>query len=348
MLETLFLTNFITGIFGFAISISKASTKLFFGISIPLILFQSIIIGMRDPFMMTDTREYVGLFMETTSFADRIEPFFMILTKGVRVFTSDPQIFLITFAIAINFVYFYFLYIVLGSRALIVFALFGATHIYWLSHVQTMRNSFASAFLLLGLSYFVVNRRKRGWIFSAIAINLHYSTIGPILAMLMAFNIRNMSLRSIFTMIVIGGTAIAAFLMILPSIPAFTPWFQRVEAYSYYAANDFQESSLGIQYLFFIIIFSGYFLTWRKQEEFSRKLFWGYFSIVILSFILWSNILYRDRILLFAQMLEPVLIYLLITTFVGNKVGAALLMVFIFLYSGLIIFYWGPNSVLNF
>lgn len=348
MLETLFLTHLLTAIFGVIFATTRARKNVFLVFSISLILIQSLVIGLRNPDIATDTREYVTLFLGTSHFADRIEPLFMLGLRIIRGITSQVNIFLIIFAMIINLIFFSFLYRILANRALLVFAFFGATHTYWLTHIQVMRNGLAAAIFLLGLSFFLQKKMKHAILLSGIATGTHYSMAATIAVSFFSSALRKMEIRRMLIVIVMVGAIIFAAQMTQPVILALAPWFERIEAYSYYAETAFESSTLGLQYLFFFIVVLGFIITWKNHKNVDKEIFWIYCSIVTLSFLLWFNILYRDRVLLSAQMLEPLLLYRFLTTIAGIRIGGVILFALLVPYMYLIIFIWGPNSVLLF
>ncbi|MFD1195244.1 EpsG family protein [Seohaeicola saemankumensis] len=348
MLEALFFSNLATVTFGLLMSISRSRLDTFILISLIMVTAQSVIIGLRDPRMMTDTREYAALFTGTSGFEENIEPAFMLFVYLFRLVTDQVDLFLITASALLNLVYFSFLYLILNRYSLLAFGLFGSTFPYWLVHVQILRSGIASAFLLLGISLFLSQKYRRALILLATSVATHFSMAVVSTGAFLGYVASDLSAKKILSASVLIFFVFIAYEYAIPNVTFLAPWKQRLEAYSYYAENVFVDSSFGYQYVFFLLILISLFLFWRRQHETTKILFFIYFTVTVLSFAFWSNVLYRDRIFIFAQLIEPALLTILAISVVGRKYGALLISVVSVLMSILVIFYWGPRTVLIF
>lgn len=297
---------------------------------------------------MTDTREYVALFYGSSGFEDQIEPFFMALLYSIRFFTERVDVFLIILAIILNVLYFIFIYSIVGRYALLAFGLFGSTFIYWLVHVQIIRSGLASILLLICISLLANKKIRRGVLFFAFSIGTHFS-IGVIsIGVFLGYMFSRPNIKRAAVTLAVLIIAFLAYEFAAPNIPFLAPWKRRLDAYAYYAETEFIQSSFGYMYAYFVVILAGFLASWKRQDEKTKFLFNIYMGVVVLSFMFWFNILYRDRVFAFAQLMEPLLLMQLFMNNFGRKGGALVTFAFGILTSSFVIFVWGPRTVLLF
>lgn len=348
MLELLFFANIATITAGLVVATTNIKRESLIFFSLAVIAIQSTIIGLRDPLMMTDTREYVALFYGYSGFDDQIEPLFMELLYAIRLFTESADVFLIIIALILNVLYFSFLYLIVGRCALLSFGLFGSTFIYWLVHVQIIRSGLASILLLICISLFMKKKVGRGVLFFAFSIGTHFSigviSIGVFLGRL--FSRPNIKHAAATLAVVVIAFLVYEFAV--PKIPFLEPWKRRLDAYAYYDETLFIQSRFSYVYAYFVVILLGFIYSWKRQDENTKLLFNIYMGVVTISFMFWFNILYRDRIFSFAQLMEPLLLMQLFMNNFGRKSGALLTFAFGILTSSFVIFVWGPRTVLLF
>ncbi|WP_297340122.1 EpsG family protein [Pseudophaeobacter sp.] len=348
MFEALFLSNVITLSLGLLMALATPRRETFLLISVFSISIQSVIIGLRNPGMMTDTREYAALFEGTSGFEDRIEPFFMALIYTFRQVTDSVGLFLIGVSVLINVIYFLILDIILRRYALLAFGLFSSTFSYWLIHVQLIRNGLACVLLLLAIVLIVNGKLRRGLVFFVLALGNHFSIAVISIGAFLGYTLSEFNFRRFFAILSLMVGAYMIYEYALPTVPSLAPWKQRLDAYEYYNRNSFISSSFGYIYAYFLLIVVGFPLLWRRHCNVEKVLFYIYISVAALSFVFWFNILFRDRIFLFAQIMEPILIALVAKNGLGRRDGAFVVFGFSILASLLVIYVWGPRTVLVF
>ena len=348
MLAALFLSNCVTALFGFMMAVGKPTRHTFILVSFVVIAAQSIIIGVRDPSMMTDTREYVALFQGGSGFEDRVEPFFMAIIYGFRIITDSSQIFLILMSSLINSVYFLFLYSLSKKYSLLVFGTFSSTFSYWLIHVQIIRSGLACIFLLLALSFFISKKNRRGLGLFFLAIGTHFSLVMVSAGAFFGYAISGINFKRVVLVLALISGTFTIYEYVLPNLLFFAPWQNKIDAYKYYNEHDFIQSGFDYRYVLSFSLMLSFPLFWRRHNEIDKIMFWIYISVSALSFAFWSNILFRDRIFILAQLIEPFLIARMIITACGYNIGPLLVFAFSIFLSLVVVFYWGPRTVLIF
>lgn len=348
MLAALFISNLVTVLLGLLMALATSRRETFLFLSVFAITIQSVIIGLRNPGMLTDTREYAALFYGTSGFEDRIEPLFMTLIFAFRQITDSVSVFLIGLSAMMNILYFSILYILLNRYALLAFGLFSSTFSYWLIHVQVIRSGLASILLLLGISLILNRKLRRGLVLFTLALGIHFSIVVISVGAFLGYTLSDFRLRRFLAVIALIGGAYGVYEYALPTMPFLAPWLLRLDAYAYYNENQFIASSFGYTYAYFVLISVGFPLLWRRQFKAEKVLFFVYATVAALSFFFWSNILFRDRIFIFAQIIEPILVTKLVINGLGRRGGAILLFGFSVFASLFVIYVWGPRTVLVF
>ena len=142
--------------------------------------------------------------------------------------------------------------------------------------------------------------------------------------------------------------AFAAYDYVLFHIPFLEPWRLRLLDYSVYGEDAFSESRFDYRFVFFCLIVLIFPFLWKRQGEVTKLLFFIYLGVVVFAFLFWFNVLYRDRIFIFAQLIEPVLLMQIFLSVFGRRIGAIWIFGLGTLGSLGTIYIWGPHTVLVF
>jgi len=347
-LDVFFFALVPAALLGFFTAISRLDRLTYFSISIISISVQSAVIGLRDPSMGQDTIEYIRLFQGTSQYSGNIEPAFMALLATLGTISTSAQYFLISYALILNGVIFAAYEKIMPTKGLFLFSIFSFTHVYWLIHIQTMRNGLAAALLILGIAYFLSNRRFLAFFYAILGATFHYSMAGVAAALFLFSRFRRFKAKSL--LFGFAGAIIAIYLAIavLPTLSAFSAWEARLTAYAYYNETTFRGASIGFQHIFLVLIIMIFLVRYRQLTPIQINLFLVYFFITAISFAFWQNILFRDRLFLPAQILEPVLLYFAFTGQHINRIlGALLMLLFGIFWSIMVIYIWGPNNIMS-
>lgn len=349
MMHLLFFVGLLpTALFGMLTSFKKHNFYSYLVVCGVCIIFQSIIVGFRDVNLGQDTITYVSMFHGEMNNEHNIEPMFNFLLSAIRSISEDTLFFLIFYALIINILVFMAYESMFRGMGLFLFSMFSFTHVYWLIHVQLLRNGLASSLFVLSFALLHLGRKKISVSLALAGSMIHYVVALTAVFCLIVSRFKKLNFARNSLGLILVFLLYYAVNYIFPGMPIFLAWFDRLDAYSYYNENFFSASTISFQHipLFFIAIS---FARFRKRiDDNNRSIFTFYFFIVALSTFFWSNILYRDRILLSAQLIEPVLIYLSIKNFgISDKVNVFVLLLIGSLWSLVVIFFWGPRNVLS-
>lgn len=336
-----------TAAFGLATAVARSERATYFLIAILCVVLQSAVTGMRDPLLSTDTRAYIALFQGTSHFEDNLEPAFMALMAGLRAISTEPHFFLMSYALMVNLILFAAYEKLLPRRGLFLFALFSFTHVYWIIHLQAMRNGLSSALLVLGIASYLALQKRKAVIYGMLGAAFHYSMAISGGALLLASRLRDLKPQRMFASLI--GAAVLVYVVppLLFSTPLFGPWVARLNAYSYYNETTFRGSTIGFQHAPLAVILLIFTFRYRRLTHSQMSVFLIYFCLTALSLAFWGNILYRDRLFLPAQMLEPVLLYFFVNQERSNRVIAALILTFLgILWCTMVIYIWGSTNIL--
>lgn len=162
-INTLFLLNFIR------------NEKHKFIISVFIILFVSIIIGLRADNIGLDSAQYAGIYMGTFERAG-VEPFFLLIRSIFYPFFNSYIFFFLFSSILVNGL------ILLAFRKLtphypLALALFLSTFLFINLNINIMRQAYAFGFALCAIASLIKNDNKKYWILLSLGIFAHYTAL---------------------------------------------------------------------------------------------------------------------------------------------------------------------------
>lgn len=346
-LQIYFLLIFFNAGVGFAAAVARLKGSAFGYTAALIIIVNSIAIGKRDIGSTADTIEYVSMFRGEADYISGIEPAFRLILFLLQSFISDPNIFLFALAVLINTSIIVSFHKIIKERSLIAYAFFSSGYVYWIIHFQTIRNGLAAAFIILALAYSLQGRNFRTMCTAALAVGTHFSSILPLTGFVFLQSLLGRSVKYIAYAVLAALVGAVIFWYIIEGTGILDPWFARIEAYEYYAATRFRESRFGVQHVFAILLVIYFTVYWKVQAVSGKKIFLAYLSSIICSLILWENILYRDRMFLFGQLLEPILIWIAISQRFSSAISLAIFVALTCLSGYLTVFVWGPGAVLG-
>lgn len=318
--------------------------------TIPIVAFVSLAIGLRDIRFGADTRVYIEMYNSPDDFEQFVEIAYITALRLLRFISDDGTFYLFVSAFATNLVV-YLGFVRFNPRlAGFAFALYGATPVFWTANILIMRNGLAAALVMHAAMILVTAGRT--WSFFAFALaggGFHYSTL--VHSALLSVT----DLSTVRRVVISAATLIPAALSLVYIFPYFSglfgPWIARFADYQLYASTGhfaYENSGFKPQYAIPVLVVLGALLL-RKQLCRNEILLLRYYLLLLtLSIAFWGNVLFRDRIYLPAQMMEPLLIaFLMRRTLKDNSifVVASATTVLILAIATLLI--WGPRNVLQ-
>lgn len=318
--------------------------------NLAMVVVASLVVALRDVNFGADTRVYLRIFEDPAQFDGDLEAAYMLALRTLGVITQDGTLFLFASSLAINFAIYAGCARLNARLAGLSFAFFTATPVFWLANVLVLRNGLGAALVALATIILVTSGRTRGF-FAAVVTGalFHYSLLGH--ALLLAVgdlrSVRRVAI-SVATLAVAGG----ALVLMSSSFAAMAaPWVERYEDYQYYASTGqgaFRASSFEPQHAFPILIAFGAFLARRNLQPEEALLMRFYFVMVLMAVAFWGNVLFRDRLYLPAQMLEPLLFALLFRRLLDDKSFVLVSLLFLVAMGGVTVLLWGPRNVLQY
>lgn len=319
-------------------------------LNISLIVVVSFVLAIRDVNLGADTKNYLMMFNDPEHYSSFVEPGYILFIRALRALGFNELGYLFASAMAINILTYIAYHKISPQMAGITFALFAATPAFWLANVLVIRNGLAAS--LLTLLVVVVATSGRSWkafAIAAITPAIHYSTAG--FAVLFATTDLRSIGRNLRGRRLLVFSVVAALLTVtLYSASVWlNPWLVRFEHYQLY--SDDRSGSFALvqvqpqHFVPILLLFFGYLLRERLPPD-QRLLFRFYLVMLVVSLLFWNNVLFRDRLFLPAQFLEPLLICGLLRCVLRTSTVLAAVMVIILSMGGLTLLYWAPRNVL--
>ena len=140
-----------------------------------LILFISIIIGIRAENIGVDSAQYAGMYMGTLE-REGVEPFFLLIRSVFYPFFSSYLFFFLLSSIVINGLIFLSFYKLTPHYPLAV-ALFLSTFLFINLNINVLRQAYAFAFLFYAIASLMKNEKKQFLIFLTLGVFAHYTAI---------------------------------------------------------------------------------------------------------------------------------------------------------------------------
>lgn len=337
----------VTLFFGLLVALIESSLQRTM-LSVIVILLVSIVVGLRDVHIANDTQVYLRIYHTLGDWWMRVEPGFLILNYLFAALQFSDRAFIIALAVVLNGVVFLAYRQINERYALLSFAFFMSSQAFWVTNFQVIRNGIASGLLLFAVSLFMAQRPKTCWAVMFVSVSMHFSTAIVGLSFVLAQNFQRGSRvrNTLFAIPVIFG-AIYIYVNI-EQIIFLSSWIQRLEAYEVYAETVFSQSRISVQHWPLLALSILVPLFWRRLGTQERALFGFYLLFGAIAFSFWNNILFRDRLFLVAQMIEPILIVALAKIWRPASLSLVCAAITMFLSAYVWIMIWGPSNVLNF
>ncbi|MCV6577249.1 MAG: EpsG family protein [Cohaesibacter sp.] len=354
MIESVHVTYFIiiliAGLYCFSIqSIQGRWERLAF--TIPIVALVSLAISLRDIRLGADTRIYLQMYSNPDYFEPFIETAYIMALRLLRLISNDNIVYLFVSAFATNLIVYLAFVRFNPGLAAIAFALYCASPVFWTVNILILRNGLAAALIMYATIILVTAGRTRGFFAFVLAgAGFHYSALGHAVFL----SVSNLS--------TLKHAAISAIKLILAALaliyvfPFFStsmePWIERFEDYQNYASSGrfaYENSGFKLQYAIPVLILTGAWLLRKRLSDKEILLFRYYLALLTLSILFWGNVLFRDRIYLPAQMMEPFLIALLMRRAMRDDSLFVLSGAASFLTMAVVtILFWSPRNVLQF
>lgn len=312
----------------------------------------SFVISARDVNIGADTATYLNMYNDVGFYSESVEFGYIWLLKLISSLGVSDAGYLFINSLLINTILF------IGYRrfniqlAGLSFGLLTSLPVFWISNILLLRNGLAasivaSSILLLSVD---VNASERRWLkyASIMSIPFHYSTVAHSILIQIFLKIKRGDVRYAVLAAVIVALLLFITMYLFGSL--LEPWTKRYDDYNQYAKEGVGSFSMaGVQPHHAIPLFIGvgcYFLRTRFTTSI-RNLTQMYFMIVLASLVFASNPLFRDRIYIPAQLLEPVIIASILKCWLSRG-GYIVVSIVIFIsLSAVTLFYWGPRNVLQ-
>lgn len=345
-----YLSILLALLLGLVVTSSRASSMNLV-LSVLGLFAASIFVGLRDVSVGQDTVSYISIFDDPASYTDYIEPGFIYYNMLIGALTDSGTAFLVIHALIVNLVLYAAYRCLVGDRAILAMAILMATHVYWLMQIQLLRNGFAAALFLLCALAAIAGRKTTAALAGSAAVLIHYTAAIPLAVWAVARALSQGRRRSAVVRLLIA--AIAAYLLFDIYTDGrlnvlFEAYFNKIEGNIYSSTHgEMIGPKFGFQYLpGAVIVFFGA-LNWRLLPAPLRDAFAVYLGVALVSFLTWDITLFRDRIFLFAQVFEPLLL-LMLGEHLGNRsLNLALTVCGICAWSYGVVFLWGPNNLLT-
>lgn len=307
----------------------------------------TLILATRSIQQGNDTIVYLQIFGCPQCFANDVEFGYIYFLDFLLFFGNSPIFFLGVHALLINTLLFVFYITVSPRYGVLAFAVFACTHTFWLINIQIMRNGISAILVALSIALLIRAWRYLSFGTGTVAISIHFSSLVTFTAIqITQFLIRrSYPLRLTITIIVFVLPGLYAFWLSNQEIVE--RWGRKYDDYVFYQLNHFSNSTLDFRYMPAALLLLTFMLSFRRLTHYAFNFFVSYFALLIVSSVFWSNILFRDRILLPAQVLEPALGVLCIAQLKEAKVWIlAVFAVASLIWAAAIVFYWGPRNIL--
>lgn len=326
----------------------KRRHSLPFGIVVVFLL--SVFVGLRDPSVGQDTRNYIDIFLHPGRYKEFIEPGFIQFVALLGLFTNSSQLLLITLSSVINGLLLLAYRSILGRFALVAIFLFACTHVFWLFNIQVIRGGLAAALFLVAVVGLLNGRMHVYLVLGALAISVHYAATLPVLLAYIVSRVKaeRFTPRAILAVVPYGVIMLA---VIFLSGDVVTQYFGAY--YEKYAHLELSKSrhdlhsSVGFQYLPSILLLVLTILRWRKLGLIYKRLYLIYLSICAASMVFWELVILRDRMFYFAQPLEPLMYVFLVVSVPNRRFWLLALQGVFVVWSIGVVFIWGPANILT-
>ena len=348
MIYFMFLNIFI--VFGLLTTCLKRQSEVTI-LSFIVLFAVSVFLVFRDVDVGQDTVNYLYIFHAADSATDTVDVGFLFFVKAVRVFVSSGTAYLVVQAFVTNAIIYMSYRAAVGKFALYAMALLACTHVFWMVHILVIRNGMAAALLLAAIVALLKSRRLMFAVLGCASISTHFVSALPAAAAYAGFTLsqRKFKLKALL------GTSVVA-LLVLGLLYVARDSIQESLFVFYQKFDDnvmrgdlgaMKESAFGFQYIPAIGIVLLTFFSWKSLDAFSRRLFYIYLVLVSVSMLFWWNILFRDRLFLFAQLFEPLILVNCMLRLQKVGVGKMVLASIFYLWSVGVIFVWGPANILT-
>ncbi|MEA5163506.1 EpsG family protein [Cereibacter johrii] len=319
-------------------------------LTFPIVALVSLAVSLRDIRFGADTRVYLEMYKSPDDFEDFVEIAYITALRLLRLISEDGTFYLFVSALATNLTV-YLAFVRFNPRlAAFAFVLYCATPVFWAANTLILRNGLAAAFILYAAMILVTAGRTK--VFFAFALaggTFHYS------ALVHAGFLSIANLSTVKRFVISVATLILAALSLVYIFPLFSgildPWIKRFLDYQYYASTGqfaYDNDGFRPQYAIPVLSVLGALLLWTRLRSTEMLLFKYYLALVMISAVFWGNILFRDRIYLPAQMMEPLIIAFLIRRAVKDNsmfvmAGTAIVL----MLAAVSILIWAPRNVLR-
>lgn len=333
----------------FILACSLRGGSYFIGFAI-ILVFESVFIGCRSVDVGNDSLNYVEIFKFSDRVWEHVEIGYIYLLKLIGYITDSEKFFLVIHAILLNLILLYSFKLWLGKNASLAFLIFMSTHVYWLIHIQVLRNGVASALFLLFLSGYL-NRKKIVAATGLLTTTIHYTSFIPLALSLyvsLLKKISNYYLRYFFIIILLISMFLLQNSFVFLSLDHDGVFAKKVaDNIHYMETGSMAIVKVGFYYLITLLVILTAILNQKNYSQNEKTLFFVYLAIIAASLVFWEVTLFRDRIYLYAQLMEPVLLVLFITrgSFYKLKVFASIISSHF--WALCVIFIWGPANILT-
>ncbi|SFK75993.1 EpsG family protein [Shimia haliotis] len=319
-------------------------------LTFPIVALVSLAVSLRDIRFGADTRTYLEMYNSPEDFEDFVEIAYLTALRLLRFISDDETFYLFASALAINLTV-YLAFVRFNPRlAAFAFTLYYAAPVFWTANTLILRNGLAAAFVMHAAMILVTAGRTKGFFAFALAGGaFHYST----LVHAVFLSIANLSTAKRF--VISGATLIIAGLSLVFIFPLFSgifgPWIVRFSDYQFYASTgqfSYDNSGFKPQYAIPVFVVLGALLLRTRLHGTEMLVLKYYLAILMLSIIFWGNVLFRDRMYVPAQMMEPLIIAFLIRRAINDNfmfvaAGAASVLIL----AAVTILIWAPRNVLQ-
>ncbi|UWQ77549.1 EpsG family protein [Leisingera sp. M658] len=317
---------------------------------LPIVALVSLAVSWRDVQLGADTRIYLEMYSHPERFERFVETAYIAAIRLLRHFSTDGTFYLFASAFAANLIVYLGFARFNPRLAGFAFALYCASPVFWTVNILILRNGLAAALILHATLILVTAGRSRSFFALALAGGgFHYSALGHALFLSAAdLSTARRTALSAGALICAG----AALILLFPYVSgSATPWIERFEDYQHYAATGqfaYENASLKPQHAIPLLVLLGALLEWRRLQDTEKLLLRYYLALLILAALFWDNVLFRDRIYLPAQMMEPLFLALFLRRVLREDVLFAVggFAFFLMLAAGTILI-WGPRNVLQ-
>jgi len=261
-----------------------------FVLSAFLIIFISIMIGIRGDNIGLDSAQYAGIYMGTFT-REGVEPFFLLIHSIFYPFFSNYLFFFLLSSIIING------FILLSFRRLtpyypLAMALFLSTFLFINLNINILRQAYAFAFTLYAIALLMQNEKKQYWVFLVFGIFVHYTA-----AVFLAFYfLRKLDVNKktiIFFVILLLTLWNIKFSQIFLYLSSWHDYFSRV--YYYFIWNGLTPWHFKHIYFLAFLLISFYVIQYRKVDIKNQQYFLFYLFGFVLVFLFKEEEMVADR-----------------------------------------------------